>query len=54
MIRELRKSADLNNTRVYVVSGINEDECDLAPDSIDGWYTKPLAPKKLINAMANR
>lgn len=54
MIRELRKSADLNNTRVYVVSGINEEECDLAPDSIDGWYTKPLAPKKLINAMANR
>jgi len=53
MIRELRKSADLNDTRVYVVSGSDPDQCDLAPDSIDGWYTKPLAPRKLISAMAN-
>jgi len=53
LIRQIRNSVDLDDTRVYVVSGCNEDECDLAPDSIDGWYTKPLVPRQLISAMAS-
>jgi len=53
LVRRIRSSVELKNIRVYVVSGSNRDECDLAPESVDGWYTKPLAPLKLIKAMAN-
>lgn len=53
LVRKIRQSTDLQNVRVYVISGSAEEEYDLG-NSIDGWYTKPIAPKELINAMANK
>jgi len=53
LVREIRESLELKDVRVYIVSGSHEEEHDVTPNSIDGWYTKPLAPQKLINAMAS-
>lgn len=52
LVRQIRSSVELNNVRVYVVSGSNEKDCDISTQDIDGWYTKPLAPQKLIHALA--
>ena len=52
LVREIRNSTKLNGVRVYVVSGSDKEECDVSPEHIDGWYTKPLAPQELISEMA--
>ena len=51
LVSQIRRSAELKHVRVYVVSGSKKEEYDLGPEAIDGWYTKPLAPQKLINAL---
>ena len=43
LVRQIRESVELAGVRVYVVSGSDESEWDLAPESVDGWYTKPLS-----------
>lgn len=53
LVRQIRESMDLKDVRVYVISGSEKGEYNLSPDSIDGWYTKPLIPQKLISAMTN-
>ena len=52
LLRQIRESVELTGVRVYVVSGCKEEDCDVNPESIDGWYTKPLVPQKLIEALA--
>jgi len=51
LVQQIRKSSELAGVRVYVVSGSEKEECNLAQDTIDGWYTKPLEPQKLLGAM---
>lgn len=51
LVQQIRKSPELAGVRVYVVSGSEKEECGLAQDTIDGWYTKPLEPQKLLGAM---
>ena len=52
LVREIRRSVELKDVRVYVVSGSERDECDVAADDIDGSYTKPLAPQELSSEMS--
>lgn len=52
LVRQIRASEGLKDIRVYVVSGSKEEECGLAAYHVDGWYTKPLVPQKLISALA--
>lgn len=52
LVRDIRNSMGLKDVRVYVVSGSDKEDCDVSPEHIDGWYTKPLAPQELISAMA--
>ena len=51
LVQQIRKSNEFAEIRVYVVSGSEKEECDLAPGAVDGWYTKPLEPQKLLGAM---
>ena len=53
LVREIRDSLEFKDVRVYVVSGMDQNKSDLSLESIDGWYAKPLAPQKLIQAMSS-
>ena len=53
LVREIRDSLEFKDARVYVVSGMDQNKSDLSLESIDGWYAKPLAPQKLIQAMSS-
>jgi carbon storage regulator CsrA len=53
LVQQIRSSVEWKDVNVYVVSGADKDDCELAPDSINGWYTKPLAPQELIRALAS-
>jgi len=53
LVQQIRSSMELNDVRVYVVSGSDKDDYDISDQDIDGWYTKPLAPQKLIQELAS-
>ena len=52
LIEKIRETTELSDIRVYVVSGSDRDDCDVSDESVDGWYTKPLRPVELLNAMS--
>ena len=52
LVREIRNSVEFKDICVYVVSGLDKNKSDLPLESVDGWYSKPLAPQELIRAMS--
>jgi carbon storage regulator CsrA len=53
MLAAIRGNAAFNATKVFAVSGTTPQECSLLGGSrgLDGWFTKPVNPSKLIDEM---
>jgi carbon storage regulator CsrA len=52
-IAAIRGSERLHDMKVFAVTGAAQSECHLAqgPEGVDGWFTKPINPSKLIQEM---
>ncbi len=53
-IRRIRDNPDLQDIRIFAVSGSHPDEKSLRDtgESVNGWFHKPLNPKSLVDALA--
>lgn len=52
-IAAIRGSERLHGMKVFAVTGAAQSECRLTqgPEGVDGWFTKPINPSKLIQEM---
>lgn len=52
-LQKIRHDPRLRGMKVFVVSGSTPAECGLeaGPEGVDGWFTKPLNPGRLWEAM---
>jgi carbon storage regulator CsrA len=52
-LASIREDAAFNETKVFAVSGTDRQEFSLPNGSrgLDGWFTKPVDPQKLIDEM---
>lgn len=53
MIAALREDRQYDALKVFAVTGADPGECGLqvGPRGVDGWFTKPINPAKLIHEM---
>ena len=53
-IRRIRENPAFDGVKIFAVSGTSPRESGLDVDErgVDGWFTKPLNPKSLVDAMA--
>ena len=52
VIRQIRESARLSGSQVYVVSGCNEKETNVRASDVDAWHIKPVNPRLLLDSMS--
>lgn len=52
-ISAIRSNPDYRNLKLFAVSGMRPEETNvsLGPNGVDRWFTKPLNPKALIDAL---
>jgi carbon storage regulator CsrA len=52
-VAAIRNNPDYRRLKLFAVSGSEPEENNitLGPDGVDRWFTKPLDPKKLIEAL---
>jgi len=52
-VAAIRNNPDYRGLKLFAVSGSEpgENNVTLGPDGVDRWFTKPLDPKKLIDAL---
>jgi CheY-like chemotaxis protein len=52
-VAAIRGNAELHDMKVFAVTGAAQSECHVAegPEGVDGWFTKPVNPSKLIQEM---
>jgi carbon storage regulator CsrA len=52
-VAAIRGSAALQGLKVFAVTGADPRECPVpnGPDGIDGWFSKPLDPTRLIHEL---
>jgi carbon storage regulator CsrA len=52
-ISAIRSNPDYRGLKLFAVSGMKPEETDVAvgPNGVDRWFTKPLNPKALIDAL---
>jgi carbon storage regulator CsrA len=52
-IRAIRNNPDYRGLKLFAVSGTRPDEMNVAlgPNGVDRWFTKPIDPKMLLEAM---
>ena len=53
-IRRIRQNPAFDETRIYGLSGSTAEEAGikLCEEGVSGWFTKPLKPNQLVDAMA--
>ena len=53
-IRRIRQNPAFDETKIYGLSGSTAEEAGikLSEEGVSGWFTKPLKPNQLVNAMA--
>jgi carbon storage regulator CsrA len=52
-ISAIRNNPDYRGLKLFAVSGVRPDEMDitLGPGGVDRWFTKPVDPKTLLDAL---
>jgi len=52
-ISAIRKNPDYRGVKLFAVSGTKPEEMDISvgPNGVDRWFTKPLDPKALLDAL---
>ena len=52
-IRRIRENPAFDGVKIFAISGTSPQEngLDVAEREVDGWFTKPLNPKSLVDAM---
>lgn len=52
-IAAIRRNAEYDGLKLFAVTGADRRECSVpsGDQGVDGWFTKPLNPAKLINEM---
>jgi len=52
-ISAIRSNPEYRDLKLFAVSGMRQEEMDvsLGPNGVDRWFTKPLNPKALIDAL---
>ena len=52
-IAAIRNNPDYRGLRLFAVSGSKPEDMDISfgPNGVDRWFTKPLNPKVLVDAM---
>lgn len=53
-IRRIRNNPDLEGIKIFAISGSDPEEASLQATgrSVNGWFTKPLDPRSLVDALA--
>ena len=52
VVRQIRESERLSRLSIYVVSGQQEENYEIASD-VDHWFMKPVDPRRLLNSMSD-
>jgi two-component system, OmpR family, response regulator len=52
-ISAIRKNPDYRSVKLFAVSGVSQEDMNvsLGPNGVDRWFTKPVDPKSLLEAL---
>ena len=50
-IRRIRENRNLNEVKIYAISGSPPEENQSASEGVNGWFMKPLNPQLLIESL---
>ncbi len=53
-VAEIRRNPTYSRLKIFAVSGAKQEEVDVptGPAGVDGWFTKPLNPARLVDTLA--